>query len=325
MAEVVLEDKIYGVFKVDNPVLVDLLESPSLQRLKGINQLGLPNRYYHTDSYSRFEHSVGVMLLLRHFGALVEEQVAGLTHDVSHFAFSHTYDWVVKGSTTPGNEEDLQDQNHLAFIQNSEIPGVLRKYGYSPVRFAEHKYFPLLEAEIPNLCVDRIDYSLRQLHLELSKRIFRGLQTIGSQIVCRDFETASIFGNEFLQLQQEEWSGYENTTRHHILSTSLRRALELSIINLGDFLTDDESVLAKLEASGDKVIQKSLDFLRQRPLPNLEGGTKAYIKFRYIDPLFIHRFGLYKVSDIDLQFRQRLKDAREANLKGFTVPDILFI
>jgi len=54
-----------------------------------------------TNPTTRFDHSVGVMLLIRKLGAgsspasaLLKEQVAALLHDVSHTAFSHVIDYV---------------------------------------------------------------------------------------------------------------------------------------------------------------------------------------------------------------------------------------
>lgn len=41
-----------------------------------------------------YDHSMGVFVILRARGAPLEEQIAGLLHDVSHTAFSHVGDWV---------------------------------------------------------------------------------------------------------------------------------------------------------------------------------------------------------------------------------------
>jgi hypothetical protein len=79
----IINDKIYGKVKIEEPVLLKLLKSPSVLRLKNISQFGVPDLYYHFKNYSRYEHSVGVMILLRKLGATLEEQVAGLLHDVS--------------------------------------------------------------------------------------------------------------------------------------------------------------------------------------------------------------------------------------------------
>ena len=56
-----IHDRIYGEFKITEPVLTELIESPAIQRLKGIHQFGMPQRYYPYPGFSRYEHSVGVM------------------------------------------------------------------------------------------------------------------------------------------------------------------------------------------------------------------------------------------------------------------------
>ncbi len=88
----IINDAIYGKYKINEPVLVELIKSRPMQRLKKIAQLGIPDRFYHIRGFSRFEHSLGVMLLLRKLNASLEEQAAGLLHDVSHTAFSHVVD-----------------------------------------------------------------------------------------------------------------------------------------------------------------------------------------------------------------------------------------
>src|SRR5271170_653561 len=87
----------YGTFVVTEPVLLELFDSESLARLKKIHQYGV-NYFVKKGSpwYSRYEHSVGVWALLRRFGASLEEQVAGLLHDLSHTVFSHVGDLVFK-------------------------------------------------------------------------------------------------------------------------------------------------------------------------------------------------------------------------------------
>ena len=98
-----IKDEIYGEFKVAEPVLISLINSQPIQRLKGIDNYGIPKEMYQFPGFSRFDHSLGVLLLLRRLGAGIEEQVAGLLHDVSHTAFSHVVDWAIGDS----EKEDL--------------------------------------------------------------------------------------------------------------------------------------------------------------------------------------------------------------------------
>ena len=94
----IINDILYGQAEIDQPVLIELLKAPELQRLQQVGMGGYyPGSPYasgHRD-YTRHRHSVGVMLLLRRFNAPLEEQIAGLIHDVSHSAFSHTIDYIL--------------------------------------------------------------------------------------------------------------------------------------------------------------------------------------------------------------------------------------
>ena len=83
-------DSVYGMIQIDDPAVRALIASPSLQRLKEIDQAGFLTPFRpEEDKITRFEHSVGVYVLLKLYGASLEEQVSGLIHDVSHTAFSH--------------------------------------------------------------------------------------------------------------------------------------------------------------------------------------------------------------------------------------------
>lgn len=91
--ELIISDKIYGEFELEK-VLEDLIVSKPVQRLKGIHQGGASYLVNEKWNETRFDHSVGVMLLIKKLGGSIEEQIAGLLHDVSHTAFSHVVDFV---------------------------------------------------------------------------------------------------------------------------------------------------------------------------------------------------------------------------------------
>ncbi|MBD3280344.1 HD domain-containing protein, partial [Candidatus Dojkabacteria bacterium] len=152
-------DTIYGEFSIEEDVLVDLIKTKSVQRLKGIDQAGYSQGFYKGPKGNRYDHSVGVMLLIRKFGGSIEEQIAGLIHDVSHTAFSHAVDFALKSSS--GDRQDFQDSVFEEFVAKSEIPKILRKHKHRLEEILDHKLFPMLERDLPEICADRIDYSLR--------------------------------------------------------------------------------------------------------------------------------------------------------------------
>src|SRR5262245_37777798 len=90
-------DPIYGEVNITEPVLAVLLDTAVMQRLKGIMQHGISGLIGLTTPITRYEHSLGAMLLVQRLGGSLAEQIAALLHDTSHTAFSHVIDYVVDG------------------------------------------------------------------------------------------------------------------------------------------------------------------------------------------------------------------------------------
>lgn len=72
----------------------------------------------------RYDHSVGVMLLIRMLGGTLEEQIAGLLHDVSHTAFSHVADYVFEN-----RDEDYHEIIFRSVVESSEYLLFLKSIG----------------------------------------------------------------------------------------------------------------------------------------------------------------------------------------------------
>ena len=155
----IISDVIYGEFKVDK-VLEELILSKPVQRLKGVHQAGASYLMNEKWNVTRFDHSVGAMLLIKKLGGSVEEQIAGLLHDVSHTAFSHVIDYVFDNENESYHEEIFS-----AVVKNSEIPAILSKHGYNyeDILLDDSKW-TLLERSAPELCADRVDYTLRDMY-----------------------------------------------------------------------------------------------------------------------------------------------------------------
>ncbi|HUD05168.1 MAG TPA: HD domain-containing protein [Patescibacteria group bacterium] len=314
----IINDRIYGKVKITSPGLIELIQSKSMQRLKKIAQHGLPNEYYPFKGGNRFEHCVGVMLLLERLGAKEEEQAAGLLHDVSHTAFSHVIDWVVG----TGKTEDYQDEHHAEIINCPELSQILTKHKIDVGKIANyHHYFPLLEKAIPDLCADRIDYSLREFPLSVVKRCLKALVVQDNKIVFKDAKSALTFAQNYLKRQIEHWGGYEAVVRYAILAKILKKALRLKIIVMDDFRKDDAYIINKLKKSKDEEILSLLKVLRKKSLKELSKGQKiAHKKFRYVDPLFLRNGVLIRLSKVDKKFKKELDKARKENSKGIRLP-----
>jgi len=99
----ILRDPLWNNIRLD-PLALALLETPVMQRLRYVRQLGLAFLVYPGATHSRFEHALGAwhlagmaLRLLDERGALGgvsarEQQImraAALLHDVGHYPFSH--------------------------------------------------------------------------------------------------------------------------------------------------------------------------------------------------------------------------------------------
>ncbi len=107
-----ISDPVYGVMEFTDSAVKEIIGLPHFQRLKRIGAGGLLGELKEKGRYTRYEHSIGTMMLLQRLGARREEQIAGLLHDVSHTAFSHTIDYVLGDPL----KSDFQDANHDRYL-----------------------------------------------------------------------------------------------------------------------------------------------------------------------------------------------------------------
>jgi uncharacterized protein len=314
-----VEDRIYGSFDIESPILLELLNSRLVVRLKNISQLGLPDKYFHVKGFSRYEHSVGVMILLKMLGSSEKEQIAGLLHDVSHTVFSHVIDWVV----SDGGEEGYQDSQHEK-VMSGELGVILEKYGYDYREIANLEKYRLLDCPIPSLCVDRIDYSLRQFPRSIVKECLRSMVVNEGRIMFNDVETAKLFAEYFLDKQMNFWGGADGVTRYVIFAKTLKIALAKGLISIADFWLDENIVLKKLERGGDE-IQNWLKLLIRKSLNDLPAGERIVRKkFRFVDPEVVVGGKLLGcLSEINSVFKNKLESAKRDNEKGIKLPEIV--
>jgi len=315
-----INDVTYGKFEIKEKVIKELIDSKPVQRLKGICQYGVPDEFYSFKNYSRYEHSVGVMLLLRKLNASLEEQIAGLLHDVSHTAFSHVIDWVVGTA----DKEDFQDRNHQRFVLNTEIPKILLKNGLNADEIVNFKNFSLLEREIPNVCADRVDYSLKDYMTDKAviKPCVENMTNHDNKIVFSNKESALMFALNFLKCQSEHWGDAERNLRWYFFADAMKMALKNNIIVMDDFYKDDSYVVKKLISSKNKEIKGLLNMLRGKlDFKFVDKNPEILLKkkFRYVDPEYLENGKLYRLSDTNENFKNFLHLQKAENNLGLKI------
>jgi len=320
----IYQDRIYGKVKIEEPVILELIKSSSLQRLKGIDQVGylplcskLLGFRYSKVKHDRLEHSMGVFILLKKFGASIKEQIAGLIHDVSHPVFSHCIDYALKEGSE--KNQTYQDKIFADFVLNSEIPKILNKFIFRINEILNKNNFPLLEKELPDLCADRIDYCLRNAfiyeEIDLKKiNYFLGHFLIRNDSwVFKNFKSAKKFANLYLKMNKLYWSGFPSAVMFKTVGDTIKYALQGGYIKKEDLFTTDEEVIAKIKEKLNKDEVLEMLFGRMQGKIKSENNSKDYdaslfCKSRVVDPFCIIGGEIKKISEIDKNWAKIVKE-----------------
>ena len=315
-------DRVYGEFKIKEPIILELIESTPLRRLKEIDQAGYRPLWVKPEAdageydHSRFAHSVGVYLLLRKYGAPLDEQIAGLIHDVSHSAFSHCIDYVLDSGSE--KEQNHQDNLFNSYVKKTEIPEIIKKYGFDLDYILDDKNFPLKEKNLPDLCADRIDYSLKtavifgELDDKTKKYLLDNLTTENNNWVFKDFKSAKKYAELFLKLNTDYYAGPASAIMFRTVGDCLRYALQKGYISENDLYTTDKLVTGKIEGFLDKDERLNLLFDRMNNEVKIINDPNNYdasvfCKSRVVDPLFRQSQEIKRVSEVDPSWNNIVK------------------
>lgn len=161
-----IRDPVHGYVRLEGLAL-ELADTPQMQRLRWIKQLGLANLVYPGANHTRFEHSLGAYhmaaLLTRHLGLEEEDRLlvgaAALLHDVGHGPLSHA----TEAALAPFLRTD--HESVIELLKRGELREVLDGHG---LRAQDIQAFingsglgQIVSGEID---VDRMDYLIRDAH-----------------------------------------------------------------------------------------------------------------------------------------------------------------
>ncbi len=318
---------IYGDFTITEPVLIDLIEHPMMQRLKKVRQYGVSHFVIKPEEYHRFEHSIGVFVLLRQYGASLNEQIAGLLHDTSHTVFSHVGDWVFDH---PDGKASYQDDNHDSFLQESGLAAVLLKHGIKPDAIHhKHNDFRLLEQDLPDLCLDRIEYNLQGglrehliTHDEMRAiladlRFENGNWFFSNPILAEKFAQISLYHTE------KVWGSARELIAYSLTAQALKAGLKTGHINIKEIIYGTDDVMwKKLTNSTEPEIVAPMAQLLQldtlyasAELDSADMVLKA--KFRGVDPLIKQGTVLKRLSAVNTSYNESYQSLKTLIEKGY--------
>ena len=149
-------------------------------------------------------------------------------HDVSHGAFSHCLDYVfAEGSQ---KEQNHQDNIFDSFIKQTDIPEILKKYNFDVDYIIDDTNFPLKETTLPEICADRIDYTLRDgscrgeiAPVDVSFILDR-LTVVDNKRIFQDFESAKKYTLLAQNLNDMYMSGIEAAAMYQAVGDCFKYA-----------------------------------------------------------------------------------------------------
>lgn len=318
-------ETLYGTIKVTDPLIIDLLESVPMQRIKKIDQHGVVYFQKNSPTFNRYEHCIGVYYLLKQFNLPLIEQAAGLVHDVSHTVFSHLSDLIFEHDDV---NDPYQDSIHYWYLEKSNLRSVVSKYNYTLEHLSIHDDYFGLEQPLPDICADRLEYNLHTGYA------FNLLTKADIQIILNDlsfednkwfFKTPSIakkFASLSLYFTEHFWGEDSKVSIYKFASLAVQRAINLNLISFDDIhFSNDAAVLEKLQESSDSLIQSYLSKCSHIK-NNYKIGSKEdynylyHPKFRGINPLVKVDGYLVRLSSLDQDFAEEFQRVKEQTKQG---------
>ena len=206
----VFRDPIYGYVYIDYQLIIDLINTKEMQRMKRIHQLGGTLQVFPTAEHSRFSHSLGTYEIVRRIFASSKEIAesldeeakvtalcAALLHDLGHGPLSHAFEMVHPVSHEYYTSAIIQGDTEI----NQVLSSVSKDFPSKVASVINHTHpDPILSQLISSqLDADRLDYMLRDAyftgttygHVDLD-RLLRGISAKKGRVVFKENNLSNV-------------------------------------------------------------------------------------------------------------------------------------
>lgn len=294
MVYVNIKDPLHGYISLSEEEK-NVIDSPKMQRLRRIRQLGLSYLVYPGATHTRFQHSLGVMHLASKFADSLnlseekkkEVRIAALLHDSGHGPFSHASELVAEKRGLSHEKLSCQVVDELS-----------DKYSANPSRVKKMIRGKLEIGQVVagDIDADRIDYLMRDAHTsglqhgQIESDTIIQLAEIDSRRLVFDFKAVQALESLFTARFHMMKSLY-NHHASQIAEKMLERALESYLEQ--DHLLEDMMSLDDYQAHNRLIESKGTS----RELYKRIKDRNLYKRALILDEGEIGRENLRKLED----------------------------
>lgn len=163
----IFSDPVHGFISVPKNLIMDLIQTPEVQRLRRIRQLGVGHLVFPGAEHTRFNHALGATALMQDALSSLSEKgtpispeeqtaalAAALLHDVGHGPFSHTLEHELI------SDFEHEDMSRLLLLHlNERLGGALeRTLAIFDDTYKRPFFHQLVSSQLD---MDRLDYLRR--------------------------------------------------------------------------------------------------------------------------------------------------------------------
>ena len=285
--------------------LVEYASVPEMQRLKGISMISaceytklVPFNFFHT----RYEHSIGVALIVWNFTKDKKQTIAGLYHDIATPAFSHVVDYIHGDYET---QESTEEYTEKIIRKSKEIMNLLNRDSISVEEIRDYHLYPIADNNSPRLSADRLEYTLSNglvtqdaFSLEAIDRIYKDLTILKNENGEDEIGFKNLkIAEEYIERATKLWHLFSGNNENGIIMqfwTDIlsKMAKEKYITEEDLYKYSEQEIVEKIRNCPDKKISKAFEiFSNSEEIERSETEVKdkycisVKTKKRYTNPL----------------------------------------
>ena len=285
--------------------IIPFLQAPVLQRITGIGQncgTEFSCLYDYKTIFSRFEHSLGVSMIIWNFTKDKKQTLSWLFHDISHSVFSHVGDFILWDA----EKQEASEQYITQLLKKDTlIVRELEKLGLSLSDVDDYEKYPIADNPGPQLAADRLEYNLSSaitlgtLNIDEIQEIYTDIHVIkneywADELAFKNPRMAEKFWFLSINNDATNYSSPKSVISMSFISEIIKRMLtnnELSHMDL--YKLQDSEIIQMMQESKDEQVRNMWKYYQQLStlkLYNTEPVTDNYYinsrcKKRFVDPL----------------------------------------